>query len=283
MGTNGIAFLVEALDRRDNTLDRFYRHLYPKLPAAVRLRFDEPVSADTLANAASLALINVRDATPEQTVPRLVQLLAAANPRTRLYAAGVLGDYAMRDPQYPHLQFVCLIPKMLGALNDSNEWVRINLADALGRVGPAAKDVLPALEKQLKDDSMAVRIHAAKAMFEIDTNTVRLAIPVLKEAVAHGDPQQRHWAAVYFSHIVPDSEEMIPVFVASLTNDVRGVRISAAYSLSRYGPEAKAAVPSLLSLLNDSDAEERRGARRALEKINPEAAAKAGGAHGQDH
>jgi HEAT repeat protein len=83
--------------------------------------------------------------------------------------------------------------------------------------------------------------------------------------------------------IDPGDRGTIPAFISSLTNQDRDIRISAAYSLLRYGPEAKGAAPSLANALNDSDAEVRRAARRALEKIDPEAAAKAEGAHGQDH
>src|SRR5712671_6071289 len=90
MGASGIAFLIETLDRRDSPMNRLYRRLYPKLPAAIRRRLDEPVEADALADAASFVLLNVRDDTPERTLPRLVQLLAAENPQTRLHAASVV-------------------------------------------------------------------------------------------------------------------------------------------------------------------------------------------------
>jgi HEAT repeat protein len=73
------------------------------------------------------------------------------------------------------------------------------------------------------------------------------------------------------------------VFISSLTNQERGIRISAAYSLMRYGPEAKDAAPGLVDALNDSDAEVRKAARMALEKIAEAEATPAGTAHGQDH
>ena len=123
MGTNGIAFLVEALDRRDNTMSRFYRRLYPKLPAAIGRRLAEPVEPDALAHAASLVLLNVRDDTPERTLPRLIQLLAAENPQTRLRVAITVQHYSLN---YPNLDFARFRLDLARILNDSNDLVRLN-------------------------------------------------------------------------------------------------------------------------------------------------------------
>ena len=123
---------------------------------------------------------------------------------------------------------------------------------------------------------MEARITAAMALAALDTNTATLTIAVLREAMLNGDPRNRHWAAVYFSQIDADSLETLPVFVGSLTNRERNLRISAAYSLLRFGPKAKAAVPALVEMRNDSDTEVQQAVRAALRSIDPEAASKVG-------
>ena len=94
-------------------------------------------------------------------------------------------------------------------------------------------------------------------------NLNEVPVPVRREAMLNEDSTNRHWAAVYLSRIDSESLEPLTVFVGSLTNSERNIRISAAYSLLRYGPKAKAAVPSLINLRNDSETEVQQAARAA--------------------
>ena len=94
-------------------------------------------------------------------------------------------------------------------------------------------------------------------------NLNEVPVPVRREAMLNEDSTNRHWAAVYFSRIDSESLEPLTVFVGSLTNSERNIRISAAYSLPLYGPKAQAAVPSLINLRNDSETEVQQAARAA--------------------
>jgi HEAT repeat protein len=279
LGAKAVPVEIDALARTLSPLDKWYQSVYPKLPLRLRRHLPTPVKGETMhaatiRSAAELALINNEHT--REFLPELVRCLKEGNSEVRLYAAPVVTHWIRAEDTF-------CIPTLIEVLNDGDARVRDYGAHALSRFGPAAKAASPALEKGLKDSETQVRITAAMALSAIDTNTTTLAIPVLKEAIANGDPRTRHWAAVYLRNLNLGDRETIPVFISSLTSQDRDIRISAAYSLLRYGPEAKGATPALVSALNESDAEVRRGVRRALEKIDPEAAAKAEGAHGQDH
>jgi len=275
LGSKAVPIEINALARTDSSLDKGYQSIYPKLPLWLQRRLPMPVNAEPMRSAAELALLNNQHT--REFMPELVRCLKKGNSEARLHAALVVSHWIRADDTF-------CIPTLIEVLNDREAHVREYAANALSRFGPAAKAAAPALEKGLEDRSVQVRIADARALSAIDTNTATLTIPVLKEAIANGDPRTRHWAAVDLLKIDQTDRGTIPVFISSLTNQDRDIRSSAAYSLLRYGPEAKIAAPGLVNALNDSDAQVRKAARMALEKIDPEAAAKAGGtAHGQDH
>ena len=55
----------------------------------------------------------------------------------------------------------------MAGLSDSLPETRKAAAEALGDLGPLARDAIPALQKATKDDSKAVREAAAKALESI--------------------------------------------------------------------------------------------------------------------
>lgn len=113
-------------------------------------------------------------------------------------------------------------------------------ADALGDIGPEAKDAIPALLKGVQSRDEYLRDSAARALWRI--NRHEAAIPALIQRLREAQPIARSYAAK---------------------------------SLGAIGRDAKQAVPALTEALRDQDADVRHFARLALKKIDPEAAAKA--------
>lgn len=146
MGTNGISFLVEALGRDDTFWNRLALKLHPKLPAALRQQLPEPIRADTLKSAASLVLLNVRNPQPEMTFPNLVGLLSSSNPRTRLFAWGVVSHYPLR---YRTLGLEPYAPQFRRALGDTNYWIRVHAVATLQYANLAGPEMIPALSPAL--------------------------------------------------------------------------------------------------------------------------------------
>jgi len=60
------------------------------------------------------------------------------------------------------------IPLLRAALRDRNWSVRLAAANALARIGPAAKEALPALRQLLQDNDQLVRDAAEEAIKSID-------------------------------------------------------------------------------------------------------------------
>ena len=176
MGAKGISFLVDSLGRQDHALRRLYRRILAKLPLALRRRMPRPVDADTLANAASLMLLNVRDNAPQRTFQRLVRLLSSGNPRTRLHAAVTMQYYTLN---YPQLDCVRFRPQLIRALDDGNDWVRIKIATMLDTVGLGGPELLSALRPGLTNSDPMVR-NAAQST--LDRLMATKAAPVQSHA-----------------------------------------------------------------------------------------------------
>ena len=223
-----------------------------------------------IGSAAELALLNNRSAT--NALADIVRLLESKNPEVRQRAAGIVMDQIVNRNRSPD---ITVLPALIRALNDTNEYVREDMALALGKFGPAAESAVPALVKALDDGSTRVRIMAATALSKIDSSQNAAVIPVFKDVIANGNARDRHWAAVYLHKIDPKNTDIIPVFIGSLTNEETGIRISAAYSLLQYGSDARVAVPALQKALDDADADVRNAAKDALGTIDPKTLNKA--------
>ncbi len=59
------------------------------------------------------------------------------------------------------------MPELIEALGDPYDDVRLNAAEALGKIGPAAKQAVPALIETLGDPEHNVRVNAAEALGKI--------------------------------------------------------------------------------------------------------------------
>ena len=124
-----------------------------------------------------------------------------------------------------------VVPVLNDALKDENVDVRWRAANALGDIGPEAKDSVPALIDALKDKNSPVRGGAAFALGSIG----------------------------------PEAKDSVPALIDAL-KDSR-VRSNAASALGGIGAEAKDSVPALIDTLKDENSFVRLVASSALERI----------------
>jgi HEAT repeat protein len=163
-------------------------------------------------------------------------------------------------------------------LQASDPQVRANAAVALGQLGPAAKDAVPALLEALSDETVA----SGSAVFALQqigeggdlvarALTVLLrdeqAFPTLRyqAAVALGrigqfDPvldlikqEPLGWVPAAFSAMGPRSKDAVPAVAAMLKSEVPEHRAAAVDILSHMESHVKEAVPLITSLQNDAD------------------------------
>jgi HEAT repeat protein len=113
--------------------------------------------------------------------------------------------------------------------------------DAMGNIGPAARDAVPALLRNATNGDSSLRWHASNALAAIGAEPGRV-VPVLTNALQDENS-----------------------------------RPSAAFALGEFGPSAKPAASLLIALLKSpQDRTDKSIYTNALKKIDPEAAAQAG-------
>ena len=200
------------------------------------------------------------------SVPELIQQLKDADEANRLRAAKILGRLgAQARPALTALQEATSdadedvrrvatnslkavqsanapseqIARLIRDLRDADDIVRFKAARELGKLGPAARDAIPDLQRLLQDPDEDVRRVAATSLRLIQTDAG--PGPVANEAV------QR--------------------LIQNLTNNDELIRIRAAKDLAKLGPAARDAIPALQRLLQDPDEDVRRVATSALNAI----------------
>ncbi|MBI4376908.1 MAG: HEAT repeat domain-containing protein [Elusimicrobia bacterium] len=80
------------------------------------------------------------------------------------------------------------IERLIAALKDKDQDLRIYAAAALGQIGPNASAAIPALTASLSDSQPAVRASAAGALAKMGAKA-KPALPALKQAAAAANPE----------------------------------------------------------------------------------------------
>ncbi len=198
----------------------------------------------------------------------------------------------------------------LAAVKSPDAATRAHAASFLGSIGPEAKICLPALEDALKDKNPLVRVEAANAIWRIDPEIKRLAVPMLSDAAGAGmiwgdASLAKNLSIKYLGEIGPEAKEAIPNLKLCLKSESRyerviaatamiqidkttreialpvlsyGLRkdqdqftkVEAADALCKLGRDAKEFMPAVRKLLEDDDTFVRGRVARALEGMAKE-------------
>jgi HEAT repeat protein len=236
-------------------------------------------------------------------VPTLVELAKVKDARSRASALEALAKVspAAGGPAVAACQ---------AALQDPEGMVRKAAADALGRIGPGAKEVLPQLLTATKDADGYVRIAAAQALWRI-SGKITDAKPVLQKCLTDANREFRLEAARVLLNdpesagsalsalreglqdldlavrlkavqmvAVPDgpTRDVVPLLRQALQDpELLDLAIPA---LGAYGPAARDVAPDLVAILDRPSAIIQNAISRrgeiiiALRKIDAELAAK---------
>jgi HEAT repeat protein len=125
------------------------------------------------------------------------------------------------------------VPALIEATKSGSARQREFAADALGRIGPPAKDAIETLKKLLKSEHRPCQIWSAIALGKIDS-----------------------------------SPDVVPVLIEALLEDESSsVRQQAANALGKIGLKAKAAIPALRAALKEDDEALQQAADEALNII----------------
>lgn len=134
--------------------------------------------------AAAIRPLSCFGSAAQPAVPHLIPLLQHADADVRWNAARTLGK----------IRAVEALGPLLAALQDEHPAVREHAAEALGDLGPPAKDAIPALITALADEHPRVRRDAARSLGQLGP-AARSALGALKELAQDPDPEVRAAAA----------------------------------------------------------------------------------------
>ncbi|HVK16173.1 MAG TPA: HEAT repeat domain-containing protein [Fimbriiglobus sp.] len=224
-----------------------------------------------------------------------IELLGHEDPATRKRAAVALGRMgAAAKPAIPALirafsdEQNCAaavdalgligptaIPDLLEEMKKKEKPLRWRAAIALGRIGPAAKDAVPALVAALKEDEESmVRSAAASSLGQLGA-TAKDVVPEVVKALRDESSIVRFGAVAGlggFAEAARSSPELlgvvvtegVPALTAALRDEDRGMRLQVVVALGLLGPAAKESLPALIEALRDEDRRVRLQASYAL-------------------
>ncbi len=271
MGPAGVGALPRLLemaksteaDQRFNAVYTFYmlgpeaRPAAPLLVAALK---------DTNAQAAGYAVQAFRTVQPDPktTVPALRDALKEATPQQRNSIADAMVSVDPTDKT--------VLPTLLEMLEDK-VWSGV-AANHLGRMGPHAKDAVPALVKVIQTAGHPGRLPALFALQRIGPEA-KAAVPDLLELVrTEKDVNVRFNVVLVLKAVGADSKETVAAMGGILEGKGSDLvsPLPALDVLAGCGKEAKDAAPTLADMLKHTDPQVRLHAATALVKVDSEQA-----------
>lgn len=190
----------------------------------------------------------------------------AATRRDAAFALGAIGEPAAGT-----------VHKLAGLMTaDPDRGVRAAASLAIMKIGPSAREVVPAVAQALKDPEPLVRMNAAQTLFRLGPDA-RPAVPALIEALA--DEQNE----VYADRFINTVQEVVVLAlgratagtdqaVSALTQALQSaktnaVRRAACRALGDVGPPAAPALPVLREYQKGTDKHVREAAEKAVRRI----------------
>jgi HEAT repeat protein len=197
------------------------------------------------------------------------------------------------------------VPLLIELLQQDDPQRRTGASLSICVLGPAAKDVLPALLEALRSADLDTRRPALMSALLSLGKEAKPAMPLMLDFLDDQDFHTQYWACRVFGAIGPEAQVAVPkllplvrtgvvsvrrnaaaalgligpdigpqgldVLIQALNDPLQPVREQAAIALGRLGDFAKPAVPALEELLSDEStfAARSRGAE-ALWRLNPQ-------------
>lgn len=163
---------------------------------------------------------------------------------------------------------------LTAALADALRYVRIDALQALGAIGPAAKDTSGAVRPLLADKESQVRQAAAQALGKIGpaSNSGKDLEMLFKDE----EPLVRLSAGLAHWRVTGKAERTLEVFRLGLKDEDRFVRRQTLALLAEMGLSAQPLFDTLVEMLADEEPALRPQLKATLQKIDPARAKKLG-------
>lgn len=207
---------------------------------------------------------------------RSTTLKARSNPRARAVSFAAPLALVLAIGSAMAAETVPPLEKLVEQLQSGDTPARRDASYHLLKLGPKAKDALPALIKALDDQDKQVWSNSVSSIAAIGPEATE-AIPALIEDLdsrqGRGqrgfDRNQALFRTAYALTCIGPAA--IPPLIKSLNGEDSAQRAGAAKALGGMGPVAKEAIPALVSNLKHSDNDVQREVVDALALMGPEA------------
>jgi HEAT repeat protein len=200
-------------------------------------------------------------AAPDTATPALAAALADPHRDVRDAAGDALVQFGAKA-----------VPALVAVLDKQPPAVCITAAEALGRIGPAAKDAIAPLVKMLltpSDQETTTAVAFAPVAAEALRQIGKDAIPALAEVVKTGPPQCRSRAMETVAQIA--APETLPLFLAALQDADSGVCAAALLGLANVPGDIHSALPGVATCLKSGDVWQRTSAATLLGRMDAQA------------
>ncbi len=247
-------------------LQKVWDHAKPVVPVMKELLTD---SDESVRAAAAVALWRTRRQPPE-SLPPLIALLRSTRWEVRETVTRDIGSEFGRHGE-------SAAPALAKLLWDPFNLIRMAAAEELGRIGPGAKDAVPALTAALEANAAPGCVSAACETLGRIGVDAKPALPVLKRLLTHPNKLVQVHAALALLLIAEDKSGVKQLEAGMGDRNYR-VRITAAEGLWRARKDIRvvSALVGALRVVNllDDDAKNNEPFMliRALGRIGPEAA-----------
>jgi len=265
LGAPAVPQLAAAL--KDRTLQLWVEVILVRLGPVAVPALCQALTEENGGDAAAqiLGLIGPRART---AVPDLLAVLKRRSAPTRVrsaaaFALGCIGEPADRRDTGPRGDIVSALS---AALSDSKKEVREQAAEALGWIGPPAREAVPALVAALKDEEAKVALKACQALSFIDDGE---AAPALLAAFQGNRAAVAVEAGGALWHLGPKAEPIVPALLFAAQGPMEKA-VPARELLASFGPRI---VPALVNALHANQAAQREAAADVLGRLGPPARA----------
>ena len=202
-------------------------------------------------------------------VPALIRALTDADAAVRQRAAAVLRG--LRQPADDRT-VQSAVRALAGVLADRHPGLRQQAATSLGLIGRRAAAATDALEKAMADRNRAVQVAAALALWQVNPEKSKAALPVLIDELGAGtiSPgtiaalRQGPLTAPVLTTLVAMGPAAVPALIEAARNKDARVRAGAIAVLGSMKKLPAEAVPPLAQALADDDPGVRSQAAEAL-------------------
>ncbi len=148
------------------------------------------------------------------------------------------------------------VPALNKIVEQDDYTLKILAAKTLRKIGPAAKDAVPQLIKALQYPRYDVQLEAMNALVAIGKE----AVPNLGNALKEMNPDQKEWALSALKEIGPAAKDAVPQLVEALDDPISSTRMQAVRALGAIGPAARnnQSLGKLIELHKNESSEDRK-------------------------